>query len=219
MLSSILVKVSRKPGDTSDRDAAPKRLAAGFAIRLFDRKAGELARRLAAFRSSLPAHPPEVRVHQGDARKLLEVPDQSVDLVLTSPPYAGTYDYVEHHRARLRWLDLPIEKMDAEIGARRNLERLDHTKAVERFSNEMCEVLKAMRRVLRDPGFAVIVIADSVVARQPVWADELVRDSARKAGLSWSATASQPRPHFHGGSQKAFASAPRREHTIVLTAG
>lgn len=219
VLSSILVKVSRKPGDTSDRDMAPRRLATGFTIRLFESKAQELVRRLASFRSHLPPHPPPVRIHQGDARQLRDIPDQSVDLVLTSPPYAGTYDYVEHHRDRLRWLDLPVEKMNAEIGARRNLERLDYAKAVERFGNEMSEVLQALRRVLRDPGFAVIVIADSVVARQPVWADELVRSSALASGLCWLATGSQPRPHFHGGSRKAFASAPRREHTIVLASG
>ncbi|BEV17373.1 DNA modification methyltransferase [Herbaspirillum sp. DW155] len=38
---------------------------------------------------------------QGDARQLAGVPDQSVDLVVTSPPYANNYDYADATRLEM----------------------------------------------------------------------------------------------------------------------
>ena len=49
---------------------------------------------------------PEPDVHPDDARTLGTIKAASVDVVLTSPPYAATYDYLEHHDVRLRWLRL-----------------------------------------------------------------------------------------------------------------
>jgi len=217
VFSAILMKVSRQTGDTSGPDVAPKRLATGYTIKLFERKAQELARRMASFRSLLAKPLAPVTVSQGDARQLQDVADASVDLALSSPPYAGTYDYVEHHRTRLRWLGLPIEGMEkTEIGARRHLERLTLREATDRFSQEMTAVFHALHRVLRQDGHAVLVIADSVVAGKPVWADPLIRRCAEDTGLRWLATASQVRPNFHGPSHRAFEKSPRREHTIVL---
>src|SRR5690606_5418135 len=44
------------------------------------------------------------------------------DLVLSSPPYGGTYDYVDHHARRYPWLGLSAEALcRAELGARRDL--------------------------------------------------------------------------------------------------
>jgi len=114
-------------------------------------------------------------------------------------------------------LGLPVEGMEStEIGARRHLERMTHGEATDRFSQEMTAVFRSLHRVLREQGRAVMVIADSVVAGKPVWADPLIRSCAQDAGLRWLATASQVRPHFHGPSHKAFERAPRREHAIVL---
>ena len=48
VLSSILVKVSRRTGDTS-KNIAPRRFYAGFTTKLFQRKAEELARLLDEF--------------------------------------------------------------------------------------------------------------------------------------------------------------------------
>ena len=59
-------------------------------------------------------------------------------------------------------------------------------------------------------------MADSVVGRRPVFADELVQSLSRRVGLSLVGIASQGRPHFHGPSQRAFGSRPRREHILAL---
>ncbi len=217
VFSAILVKVSRQPGDTST-SSVPRRLAAGYTIALFERKAEELAQRIDSFRRVLPPRAPAPQIQQGDARRLDHVPDGSIELVLSSPPYAGTYDYVEHHRLRLRWLDMPTDEMQRdEIGARRHLAPLQHADAVRRFEDDLTRVLTALRPKLGPGAKVALLIADSVVGSEPVWADALVRQCGDRAGLPWVATASQARPHFHGPSHRAFAKQPRREHLVVLS--
>lgn len=50
-----------------------------------------------------------VRIYNNDASKLADVPNESVDLVVTSPPYGDsrtTVAYGEYSRLSLQWLDL-----------------------------------------------------------------------------------------------------------------
>jgi SAM-dependent methyltransferase len=216
VLSSILIKVSRRPGDTAPGQTA-RRLASGFTIRLFGQKAGELVRRLAQTSALLPATRPEsVAVRTGDARKLEGVAKASVDLVVTSPPYPGNYDYLAHHEVRLRWLGLDREELARiELGARRHLEPLPEAAAAARWAGELGDALRAMARVLAPKGRIVLVLADSVIRRRAIFADELVRKLAPENGLVMTATGSQARPHFHGASARAFDRKPRREHVLI----
>jgi DNA modification methylase len=216
VFSSILVKVSRRPGDTS-RDEKPRRLASGFTVRLFFQKAQELATRLARFQSLLPPDAlgsPLLRV--GDARKMEGVRPASVDIIVTSPPYPGNYDYLQHHAVRLRWLHLDAGPFaEVELGARRHLERLPERAAMARWTSELGAALSAMARVLSPDGKVILILGDSVIGRRPVYADRLVREIAPHAGLDVTAVGSQARPHFHGPSAHAFDRSPRREHAIL----
>lgn len=215
VLSSILIKVSRRASDTSGHNA-PRRIAAGYPARLFVRKTEELTRRMAEVEGAL-AKGKRATVLDGDARALDGVADSSIDLVVTSPPYPGVYDYLEHHEARLRWLRLRADRFnDAEIGARRHLDPLGPARGRDAWRDEIGAALRAMRRVLREGGLAVLLIADSVVAGAPVFAVDLLRRVAPSAGLSLVAIASQARPHFHGPTARAFAERPRREHAVLL---
>jgi hypothetical protein len=216
VLSSILVKVSRRPGDTAQR-VGPRRLASGFTIRLFLEKTDELIARLARFATLLPEGGGAPRFRVGDARRLEGIEDHAVDLVVTSPPYPGNYDYLSHHEVRLRWLGLDATELArVELGARRHLEPLAEKAAVERWRSELAAALAAMARVLRPEGRAVLVLADSVVGRRAVFADDLVREVAPRVGLFVTAVGSQARPHFHAATARAFAARPRREHVLVL---
>jgi len=217
VLSSILVKVSRQPGDTVER-TSPRRLATGFAIRLFSSKAEELAERLAQFADLLPRNAPPCEVAVDDARRLTTVATGSVDLVVTSPPYPGVYDYAQHHAARLRWLGLDARAFERnEIGARRQLRAAARKAGLEQWAEDFTRSLGAIRRTLRPDGVAVLVLADSVVQREPLYADDVIQDLARGAGLEVVSSASQRRPHFHEPSRDAFRGRPRREHVFVLT--
>ncbi len=215
VLSSILIKVSRRASDTAGREEA-RRIAAGYPARLFVRKTEELTRRLAEIEAPLGAAPPPL-VIEGDARRLEGVTDGSVALVVTSPPYPGVYDYLEHHEARLRWLRLRADRFsEAEIGARRSLDPLGPDEGLARWKRELGDVLRALYRVMRPAARAVLLLADSVVAGEPVFAADLLKSGAPRFGFEVRAVASQERPHFHGPTARAFARRPRREHAILL---
>jgi DNA modification methylase len=152
-----------------------------------------------------------------DATRLTSVPDRSIDLVLTSPPYAGTYDYLAHHALRMRWLGLdarPLER--GEMGARRRYGLLDAAAAREAWVDELRAMLGSVERVLRRGASLVLLIADSVVAGQALWADEMVAAASRGTHIECVARASQSRPHFHRPSANAFRDRPRAEHALLL---
>lgn len=215
-LSAILVKVSHKESDTA-RGRAQKRIAAGYTAKLFFRKVEELARRARDFARLVPEGTPPARVQEGDATRLDRLQPGVVDAIVTSPPYAATYDYVEHHAARLRWLGLDARALGAgELGSRRRYDGLEVEQARQVWLGELGAFFRSARRVLRPGGLVAMVVADSGVRGGALRADELVVMAAGRAELAFVASASQRRPHFHSRGHTAFRRASRAEHAILL---
>ncbi|MBA4066312.1 MAG: hypothetical protein C0501_21880 [Isosphaera sp.] len=216
VLSSLLVKLSRQAADTSDR-AAPRRTAAGFAARLFARKAEELAGRLAAFARLLPSPPPPAAADEDDATAPATVRPGMADAIVTSPPYAATYDYAAHHALRMRWLGLNASKLTrGELGSRAAYRRVKPGAARETWGRELAGFFQSAARLLPPGGPLVLVMADSAVGGAAVRADEVVAEVGRACGFVPAACASQDRPHFHGPGRDAFRDRPRAEHAILL---
>lgn len=224
VLSSILVKLSTKRGDTSD-DEVEKRIGAGYPSKLFVKKTEELARRMAEFAAALPSPPPHARVFLDDATKLTKVKDGTIDAVITSPPYAVTYDYLAHHEMRMRWLDLDARGLaKGELGARRDYQKLTPNEAVRRWFDELTSLFRALARVTKPGANVVLLIADSATAPGPrgeasqrLPADEIVEEVAKRGRtFTGIARASQVRPHFHAATAAAFRDRPRREHALLL---
>ncbi len=215
VLSSILVKLSRKTADTVE-GGRPTRIAAGFPTRHFLARTTEFLGQLASIEHEL-ARNPGARIEHEDARLLRYVRDASVDLLVTSPPYAGVYDYLDHHRLRLRWLGLREDEFAThELGAKRQLAPLAPRAALRAFEVQMDDMLAATARVLRPGGLAAFVVADSAFGDLAVRIDELLAEAGPSHGLAPHAIASQTRPHFHARTARAFAREPRREHVVVL---
>ncbi len=215
VLSSLLVKLSRQGSDTS-RTIVARRTMPGFAAQMFVRKAEDLAQRMAVWGKLVPK-PQPIFVEQDDATRLKRLPAVKVDAIVTSPPYAATYDYVSHHSLRLRWLGLDAASLEkGELGSRSTYERIDPRKAGATWSQELARFFRAAQSVLAPGGSLVILMADSALGKIALRADELVAQTARACGLYPAARASQPRPHFHGRSREAFRDRPRFEHAILL---
>jgi hypothetical protein len=215
VFSSVLTKVSRRAAETARREVN-KRLAGGYTIRLFEERTWELVERFAESAELFGSSVPDVQVHEGDARELKAIKDRSVDLVVSSPPYPGVFDHLDHHELRLRWLGMPTQRFaQNEIGARRQMGALGAA-ALARWEADLSFVLRAIARVLKPQARACLVIADSVVGRRPVYADQLLQRLAGPAGLEIVAVASQTRPYFHRPTAEAFNERNRREHVVVL---
>jgi DNA modification methylase len=215
VLSSILIKLSRRRGDTA-AGTRETRLAAGYPTRLFVKKTAELVGLLSAAAPAL-ALGPRADVFEDDARVMRDAVPESVDLVVTSPPYPGVYDYVEHHRLRLRWLGLKEHTFaENEIGARRDLSKLGTAAAGQAFETQMTDVLAALSRVLTKSGRAIFLVADGAHGESAIRTDAVITRAAAARGFQVAAIASQSRPHFHAPTSRAFAERPRYEHAILL---
>lgn len=206
VFSSILTKVSRQRSDTSEQPHE-RRIRKGLATELFLRKAEELGERWKRFAATAKKAPP-TKLIEGDALRLPRlVGTRRFDLVLTSPPYGGTYDYAAHHARRLAWLELDDRALRRqEMGSRRRGSRAD---AVEVWERQVDDMLRAMRAVLSPTGRIVLVTGDATMARQRVKADEQLERLAPRHGLEVAGVASQPREDRRGRG-------PREEHIVLL---
>jgi hypothetical protein len=215
-LSAILVKVSKKASDTASHEV-PRRIAAGYPSRLLVKKAEELGRRFAALEALLPQGARSAKVILDDATRLKSVGAATIDAVVTSPPYVATYDYLEHHALRMRWLGLDTTAFGTgETGSRRRYARLDASQARDAWTKELATILGSLSRVCRKGAKVAVLIADSAVQNEALRADAILGAVAPPAGFEVLARATQTRPHFHGATARAFEHVPRAEHAIAL---
>jgi hypothetical protein len=216
VLSSILVKLSRKSGDTAE-SITPRRIAAGYPAKLFVKKTDELALRLDTFRANLPMPTASSKVFLEDARVLRQLPSRAVDGIVSSPPYVATYDYLEHHKMRLRWLGLSDSSFEqGEFGSRRAYSQMPPQDAFDHWCQELTVLLHSLGRVARPNAPLILLMADSAVGRDALRAEDIVLQVSQDSPFRAVARASQPRPHFHVGTARAFAERPRREHALLL---
>lgn len=87
----------------------------------------------------------------GDARQL-NLKNESVDLIISSPPYYHTLDYVHSNRLRLWFAGIPFEDHGALSS---NLIQQRHT-----YLSAMDDVGKELHRVLKDNALCVFVLGD-----------------------------------------------------------
>ena len=205
VLSSIVVKVSRQVSDTSSA-LTEKTLAKGFPSRLFVRKAEELERKLQAFGAVAKSAPADIRL--GDARKL-PFATGTIDLIVTSPPYVSTYDYVDHHARRYGWLGFDRKHIEnAEIGAR----RVDPATALRDWQESVDRFVAEFARVLKPGGHVFVFIGDSTIEQKHFDGAEPIRRAAEQAKLTLVASARE--------ELLTRSAAPERtgqfEHLIVL---
>jgi hypothetical protein len=211
-LSSIVNRVSLQA-----RESQPDRRISADArqsrtLQLFYAQALRLLADLRTFSKLAPDG--SLRVWQNDARELADVPDASVDRIITSPPYGGTYDYAEMHALRTAWLGLDWTAFERlEIGARRHQETKD---AYDRFFDDVRDVFKSLRRVAR-PGAALYwVIADGVIARKAYRGDALSRSAAEQCGWTLQRSGSVERPIWSPEERTALG-AKKREYLLAFT--
>jgi DNA modification methylase len=216
VLSAIANKVSRHTSDTA-LGPSKRRWASGYVIKFFYKKAEELTRRQAEFSQRLAANVKHVSdIRLGDAQEL-PFQDSRVTAIISSPPYPGIYDYAEHHRLRLQWLNLSSSYLrQHEIGARRNSTGGQADSFRKNYSTQLGRCLTEMVRVLRRDGTIALVVADTVIDKQAWYADEEIGPIAANAGLAVIAAASQERTHFHRPTGRAFGRRSRCERLLLL---
>ncbi|MDQ3366229.1 MAG: hypothetical protein M3680_12450 [Myxococcota bacterium] len=208
-LSAILYKVSSRTSDT-DGTWVDRNIPRGAVARNFSQRLELLVAGLADFP---PGVPPVV--HELDVRKLRDVvPAGTAGGIVTSPPYAGTYDYAEHQRLRFDFLALRHRELDiGEIGSRRSFE--NHAQADQWWRTALRDVVDTISRALAPGAAAAIVIGDSVTRNRANYALDDVR-AALTDELVLEAWASQQRPMLGLTEKRAFGDRPKAEHILLL---
>jgi hypothetical protein len=208
LLSSVVMKFSYRRSESDDR-GVERKLRKGLVTEHFHRRGLGLLERWQELEAAAPEDSPAPWLVEGDARRLprlLGSPPRA-DLVITSPPYGGTYDYVTHHELRYPWLGLDAQNLERyEVGARRNLSGAG---AAGRWERELLEVMRSLAEVMVPGGVAVFLVGDAQLGEERVAADRQLRKLAERSGFGYVASASQPRPDFTGRGT-------REEHLVLL---
>ena len=209
----------------------------------FVRSAKSLAKRLQPERISGTSS-----IYQDDARSLEHIGDDSVDLVLTSPPYLNAIDYLRGHRLALVWLGYSMDKLRHiradSVGAERKFAGDDLpidvgafvTRSssstfgkrqlgwVNRYAKDMHMMLRQLRRVVRQSGKVVLVIGDSFLRGARVENARLVRTVAQAVGFEYSGGESRSIPARRRylpppGRGTGALDVRMREETILMLTG
>ena len=161
---------------------------------------------------------PDARVNRGDARHL-RIAANSIDLVLTSPPYLNAIDYLRCSKFSLVWMGYTIEQLrqirtDSVGTEAASAEALDTPwiqKLIKQlrisptlsprnhallctYAWDMSRAVAEVSRVLKRGGRAVYVVGDSLVKGSYVRNSALVSAVASQHGLTLQSRQSRTLP-------------------------
>jgi hypothetical protein len=234
IFSSLIVKATQQRSELPPTEGTPeRRIGRGLVSRWFVAKAEEVARLHAALWEQTGARgplPPPPLCIEGDARELSSgqptrdgkragggprspLWEGSIDAVITSPPYLGTYDYADHHARRFAWLDIdPRAFTHGEMAARRHASQSGLGRMREQHQRDTAAWVSAMARLLKPSGRLYVLVGDSVVSHQPLRGDGPIRTAAEQSGLRFIARAAAERPNYYRSPKSELP--PRLEHLL-----
>ncbi len=214
LLAAILHKVSRRSSDTNP-DRTERRVARGACARLFRDRFRMLEKSL----SRVSSRGASGYAVLGDARELAlaRIAPASMDAIVTSPPYAGVYNYHEHHTLRMAFLGMDAKQFQArEIGSRSSAAVAKSPKPAVQWKKDLSRVFEQMATVLRPGRRSIIMLGDSLVADQVIDAGKIVREIAGPQ-FEITAWAAQERPKWGARERDRFGKRDKREHIILCT--
>lgn len=216
VFSSVLIRVSFQDSET--RYARRERhVTLESAMRVYCHALREAVvsheplERLLGYRTAIVADLDARRSPVGGAA-LLE--PESVDLVVTSPPYANATDYHLYHRFRLFWLGFdPGDLAKNEIGSHLRHQRL-HA-GFDLYRMEMHSCLSEIALSLRPGRYAALVVGDSMFDGKTIDTADVLSKEATALSLEVVTTLSRP---VHA-TKRSFIPAARRarsENILLL---
>ena len=187
VFSSIIVKCSFRKSDTSNKRETHHRPPGTTAI-LFHKKARELGRMI----ETMPEGDP-LLFQLGDARTT--PPPRKVDLILTSPPYPGVYDYLPLQQLRYSWLQFQhADRMSREVGSRRSFRSQGRTNALTEWIADTEMWIGTQASQLNSGGHMLVVVGDGIVGGKLVDALFPTVEAMKNSGMKIVARSSADRP-------------------------
>ncbi len=180
-----------------DVNKNPKNAIEAFALRL---------KKLIPSLYQLPHGGNSFRIEQIDARKM-PLDDDTIDLVVTSPPYANAIDYMRAHKFSLIWFGKSISELSSlrsqYVGSERISSTIDgylpefcnqildkmhyldkkKTKILKKYFLDMNLIIKEIQRILKPGKFCVIVVGNSTMRGYQVKTNECLESIGTQIGF------------------------------------
>ena len=210
--SSIVNLVSNQDSDTRYA-AVEKNVPVGKPTKLLIQRASAMLERMKAFVNK--AHDVTTDARLADSRQLDFIEDVSIDLLVTSPPYANTYDYYLYHKHRMNWLGLNWKgAMDDEIGSRNK--HSSKKEEIDTYIDDMQQSFVQFARVMKPGAYAIFIIGDSVIRDVLHKADDIVRNIAEPLGFEWVDCITYDLGLASKMFSRSFRRTDKEEHIILL---
>jgi site-specific DNA-methyltransferase (cytosine-N4-specific) len=210
--SSIIVPVSNQDSETRyaaiEKDIPPK-----HTFSLFKNKLLDMSERMKKF--NIEASNCRTEVYFEDCREMNFLPENSVDLIVTSPPYPNTYDYYLYHKLRMFWLEMDWERAKFnEIGSR--LRHSSQKENIESYIQDMKKCFERFGRILKPEKPFIIVVGDSVIRKKLLKADEIIGELAEKTSFKVLDEVQYNLSYASKTFNPAFRNKSKQEHIILL---
>lgn len=125
---------------------------------------------------------PWVKLINGDARKL-EVETNSIDLIVTSPPYVNALDYYRAHMYNMLWLGMDFDIFRKhEIGGHSHF-IINRFRLLSEYLGDMLRSMIEMNRVLKQGKLCVIVVGNSSVEYELIESHKFFAAMAKHIGF------------------------------------
>ena len=211
VFSSLAVKYSYNRSDSSTAIAQkPSQYPKGAFSRMMVSKAQELVEAQTKFSQKTNRVEPATMFCQNICH-FQELKEGTMDLIISSPPYPGTYDYYEHHKLRMQWLNLPSDAFQKyEMGAKR-------FGVSGKWREEFRQVLLKLRRLLKPSGSCYLAMGDWIEGKEGVSAFDYMKKYANSVGFNVSSAVSIQRTCHSSKQQQLFEKQGKWEHLIHLT--
>lgn len=122
----------------------------------------------------------EARFEIGDAKNI-PFQDNSIDAIITSPPYSFAIDYAENDRPQLEYLGCDVSKLKDEMIGLKGRTRKEK---LENYFDDIDKAISEMARVLKIGKYAVIIIGSNDVQTGGIRLETKVEEMALKNGFT-----------------------------------
>ncbi len=215
-LSKIITRVSNQESETTYR-AVEREVSVGETISLYVKdlksnykKIKDLSSKL-GYRSCRFLTENVMEKVVGDEKPIQK---ETVDLVVTSPPYPNAFDYHLYHRFRIFWLDGdPREMGKVEIGSHLKYQR--SKKNFEQFEDEMTPVLENCFDALKPGKYAVFILGNAMFEGIEYKTAERIGLVAERIGFRNIGIIDRPLPE-NKRSVKSWARRATTEQILIL---
>ena len=177
--SATVNPVSNQHSDTKYA-SVEKNIQTGQTVRMFTEKINKMKKRMEEF-SSLATNA-SCMVSKSSALSMKKISDSQIDFIVTSPPYANTYDYYLYHKHRMNWLGYDIKTpQSVEIGSRNK--HHDNNLPITSYLESLKSYFSECNRVLRTGKFFCIVVGDAIKDGNMISMDKEMKNLSNETGF------------------------------------